>query len=73
MPQHTFTVVIEQDEDRMFVATCPALQGCYTQGETYEQALANIREAVELHLEARRDLGEPITREMGTATLTITV
>lgn len=73
MPQHTFTVVIEQDEDGMFVATCPALQGCYTQGETYEQALANIREAIELHLEARRGLGEPIPREMGTATLTITV
>lgn len=73
MPQHTFTVVIEQDEDGIFVATCPAFQGCYTQGETYEQALANIREAIELHLEARRDLGEPIPREMGTATLTVTV
>ena len=73
MPEHTFTVVIEQDEDGVFVATCPALQGCYTQGQTYEEAMANIREAIELHLEARRNLGEPIPQEVGTATLTVTV
>ena len=73
MPEHTFTVVIEQDEDGVFVATCPALQGCYTQGQTYEETLANIREAIELHLEARRNLGEPIPQEVGTATLTVTV
>jgi predicted RNase H-like HicB family nuclease len=73
MPEHTFTVVIEQDEDGLFVATCPALQGCYTQGQTYEEAMANIREAIELHLEARRNLGEPIPQEVGTATLTVTV
>ena len=73
MPEHTFTVVIEQDEDGLFVATCPALQGCYTQGQTYEEAMANIREAIELHLEARRSLGEPIPQEVGAATLTVTV
>lgn len=73
MPEHTFTVVIELDEDGVFVATCPALQGCYTQGQTYEEAMANIREAIELHLEARRNLGEPIPQEVGTATLTVTV
>lgn len=73
MPEHTFTVVIEQDEDGVFVATCPALQGCYTQGQTYEEAMANIREAIELHLEARRNLGEPIPQEVGTVTLTVTV
>lgn len=73
MPQHTFTVVIEQDEDGVFVATCPAIQGCYTHGTTHEEALANIREAIEVHLEARRDLGEPIPQEVGTATLTVTV
>lgn len=73
MSQYTFTVVIERDEDGVFVATCPALQGCYTQGETYQQALDNIREAIELHLETRRDLGEPIPKEVGTTTLTVTV
>ena len=73
MVQYTFTVVIEQDEDGVFLATCPALQGCYTQGDTYEEALANIREAIELHLQARRDLGEPIPQEVGTATLTVIV
>ena len=40
----TYPVVIERDEGGYF-ATCPTLQGCSTQGETYEATLANIREA----------------------------
>jgi predicted RNase H-like HicB family nuclease len=55
----SFTVVIEKDDDGYF-ASCPALQGCYTDGDTYEEALKNIEEVVELHVEARLDAGEPI-------------
>jgi predicted RNase H-like HicB family nuclease len=47
----TYPVVIERDEDCYF-ATCPALHGCSTQGDTYEEALANIREAIELYVES---------------------
>lgn len=46
-----FKAIIEQDEEEFFVATVPSIPGCHTQGKTYEEALKNIREAVELCLE----------------------
>ena len=45
-----FKVLIEQDEDGIFVASVPAVPGCHTQGKTYEEALNNIQEAIELCL-----------------------
>ncbi|MBI4571328.1 MAG: type II toxin-antitoxin system HicB family antitoxin [Chloroflexi bacterium] len=59
MRSYRFSVVIEGDEDG-FVAYCPELQGCYTQGKTYDEALRNIRDAVRLHLEDRLERGEQI-------------
>ncbi|MEA3143094.1 MAG: hypothetical protein QOG31_418 [Thermoplasmata archaeon] len=47
-----FLVVLEQDEDG-FVADVPQLPGCHTQGDTREEALANIREAIELYLSVK--------------------
>lgn len=64
MTQYKFTVVIERDEDGMYVASVPALQGCYTQGTTYEEALENVKDAIRLHLEARKELGEPVPIEV---------
>ncbi len=52
MKNYRVTVVVEKDEDGYF-AYCPDLQGCYTQGETYEEAMANIRDAIKLHIEDR--------------------
>ena len=46
----TVSVVIEQDEHGCY-AWCPQLKGCQSQGNTVEEALANIREAIELYLE----------------------
>ena len=60
MPDYKFTVVVERDEDGLYVASVPLLQGCYTQGDTYEQALHNIKDAIRLHIKARQELGEPI-------------
>lgn len=60
MGTYRYKVIIEQDEDGLFVASCPALHGCYTQSETYEEALENIKDAIRLHIEARRELGEPV-------------
>ncbi|MCL4512869.1 MAG: type II toxin-antitoxin system HicB family antitoxin [Candidatus Eremiobacteraeota bacterium] len=54
-----FSVVIEKDKDGYF-AFCPELQGCYTQGESYEGALKNIKDAVAIHLKDRMALGEEI-------------
>jgi predicted RNase H-like HicB family nuclease len=48
----TLPVVIEADQDGYFVS-CPALQGCYSQGETYEQAVENIKDAIHLHIQDR--------------------
>jgi predicted RNase H-like HicB family nuclease len=44
------SVVIEKDEHG-FYASCPALKGCHSQGQTLDEAIANIREAIELYLE----------------------
>lgn len=48
------TVVVEQDEDGFFVAHCPALKGCWSQGKTEEEVLTNIHEAIEGWLEAEQ-------------------
>ncbi len=47
-----FTVLIEQDEDGIYVANVPDIPGCYTQGRTVEQAMERIREAIQVCLEA---------------------
>jgi predicted RNase H-like HicB family nuclease len=55
-----YRVLIEQDEDGFFVAEVPSLPGCISQGETREEALANIREAITGYLESLNDHQEPI-------------
>lgn len=54
MKNYNFPIVIEKDEDGFYVASCPVLQGCYTQGKTYKEAIVRVKEAIELHLEARK-------------------
>jgi len=56
-----FVVTLERDEAGWIVAECPALPGCLSQGRTEEEALANIREAIEGSLEVRRELGLPLS------------
>ena len=51
----TFKVIINQDEDGIFVASCPAIPGCHTQGSTYEEAEKNIQEAIKLFLKVAKD------------------
>ena len=55
-----FKVIIEQDEDGIFVADVPAIPGCYTQGKTYEEAVRGIKEVIELCLEEAKD--DPVYR-----------
>jgi predicted RNase H-like HicB family nuclease len=59
MNVYKFSVVIEKDVDGYF-ALCPELQGCYTQGDTYEEVLDNIKDAIHLHVEDRLKSGEDI-------------
>lgn len=51
-------VVVEQGEDGYFVAHCPSLKSCWSQGKTEEEALSNIRQAIELYLEPDEELKE---------------
>ncbi len=50
-----FKVLIEQDEDGVFVAHVPAIAGCHTQGRTYEEVIKNIKESIGLCLEVAKD------------------
>lgn len=50
-------VIIEPDEVGGFVASCPSLPGCHSEGETLEEAIANIREAIELYVEVLEEDG----------------
>ena len=54
-------VTLERDESGMIVVECPAIPGCVSQGKTEEEALMNIREAVQGCLEARAANGMPLT------------
>ena len=54
-------VTLERDETGMIVAECPAVPGCISQGKTEEEALANIREAIQACIEARAANGMPLT------------
>jgi predicted RNase H-like HicB family nuclease len=56
-----FLVTIFQDEDGMFVAECPSIPGCVSQGKTEEEAENNVREAIRECLEVRAELGMPLT------------
>jgi predicted RNase H-like HicB family nuclease len=59
MKNYRFSIAIEKDEDGYF-AFCPELQGCYAQGETYEEVLENIKDVIRLHVEDRIESGEEI-------------
>jgi predicted RNase H-like HicB family nuclease len=73
MQDYEFTVVIEKDEDGRFVAICPALQGCYTEGETEEEARQLIEDAIRLHVESRIARNEPIYQEVGSHKVRVAV
>ncbi|MBI5147971.1 MAG: type II toxin-antitoxin system HicB family antitoxin [Parcubacteria group bacterium] len=59
MKQYYFSIILERDESGYFVF-CPELQGCYSQGNTHEEALENIKDAIKLHLEDRRSAREKL-------------
>jgi predicted RNase H-like HicB family nuclease len=73
MANYEFTIVIEKDEDGRFLAICPALQGCYTEGETEQEARELIKDAIRLHIESRRSRNEPIYQEVGSGKIRVAV
>lgn len=70
---YNLTIVIEKDETGKFLAICPGLQGCYTEGETIEEAIDLIKDAMKLHIEDRIENKEPIYDEVSSHKLSIAV
>ncbi len=70
--ERTFPVVIESDADGYFVS-CPVLQGCYSQGDTFEQAVENIKDAIRLHIEDRLASGEEVPEKVSVSLSTVEV
>ena len=63
LPNMYFTVTLDRDEDGAWVAECPSIPGCVSQGTSREEALSNVREAILLCLEVRSERGMPLTIE----------
>jgi len=68
-----YTVVVEIDEDGRYLAICPALQGCYSEGESKEEALEMIKDAIKLHIEDRIENGESLYEEVFSTQVQIAV
>ena len=73
MSEYNLTVVVEKDEDGNFLAICPALQGCYAEGTSKQEALEMIENAIKLHIETRLEKGEAINEEVFSSQLKIAV
>jgi len=58
-----FVTTLDRDEDGVWIAECPSIPGCVSQGDTRDEALANIREAIAACLEVRAERGLPLTIE----------
>jgi predicted RNase H-like HicB family nuclease len=68
-----FRVTIEPDEDGVFVAQCPSLPGCISQGKTRDEAMINIRDAIQGYLESLKKHGEPILGPITEAVVEVAV
>jgi predicted RNase H-like HicB family nuclease len=66
-----FTVVFEQEPDGGYVVSVPALPGCVSQGDTRDEALLNIQEAILAYTEALKIAGDPIPADAGCETLEV--
>ncbi len=63
MTTYHYTIILEREADGGFHAYCPALKGCHSQGDSLDEAIGNIREAIEVYLESVAAHGEPIPHE----------
>lgn len=70
---HRYRVMLEPEEEGGYSVWVPALPGCVSQGDTFEEALANIREAIECYLESCLKHGEPVPDETGMPEWTVEV
>ena len=64
MKHYQFTVIVQRDEEGNFLAICPALQGCCTEGETAEESMTYLKDVIQLRVEDRQVHSEPIYEEL---------
>jgi len=57
---YQYTVILEKEEDGGYHVFCPALVGCHTQGDTFDEAMENIKDAIKLYIESLKAHKEPI-------------
>ena len=65
MKFHSYRVIIEPDENNTFHAYVPALPGCHTWGESFEETRENVRDAIDVYLRSLRADKEPIPEDLG--------
>lgn len=68
-----YTVVLERDEDGYFVASVPALPGCFTQGKTLEEVMSNAKEAIELYIEDLKKNSEEVPEDRTQGTMEVEI
>jgi len=77
MAKYDFQIVIEQDEDGIYVASVPSLPGCYSQGGTFEEVIKNIKDVIEMVLAEFKEEGKkiphPYPEVIGFKRVTVTV
>lgn len=66
-----FNVVIEKDSEGGYVVSCPAIKGCHSQGETVEEALKNIKEAITGCLQTLNERAKKVARRRGPSRVTV--
>ena len=69
----SFKVMVEKDEDGVFVARVPELPGCVSDGKTKDEALRNVKEAIEGYLETLSEEGWPLPKVVSEETITVDV
>jgi len=63
MKEYNYTIILEREEDGGYHAFCPALRGCHTQGDTFDEAMENIKDAIKLYIESLKAHRDPIPEE----------
>jgi predicted RNase H-like HicB family nuclease len=60
-----YTVIVHNAEDGGYWVEVPSLPGCFSQGETIDEALSNVREAIEVHIQGLKDDGQDVPKDEG--------
>ena len=63
MTDYSYTIILEKEEDGGYHAFCPALPGCHSQGDTYDEAIDNIKDAMKLYIESLIAHGDKVPED----------